>query len=309
MQRLPENGPVSDYDILLLDYRLPGLNALEMLKELYQVRGLDIPVVLVTGHGDEDLALQALKLGASDYMPKNPGYLYQLPGVLENTFQRAELARDKAALRESESKYRTLVENIPQKIFTKDTESVFVSCNENFAKDLGISPDQLAGKSDYDFFPRELADKYRADDKRIMETGKTEDLVEKYIQPGEEAWIQTIKTPIRQKDGTVTGILGVFWDITERKQAEAEREKLQAQLIQAQKLEAVGRLAGGVAHDFNNMLSVILGHTDLAVDQLDPSQPLFSDLEEIRKAAKRSANLTRQLLAFARKQIVTPQCA
>jgi PAS domain S-box-containing protein len=123
-------------------------------------------------------------------------------------------------LRESETKYRTLVEHIPQKIFTKDRDLVYVSCNENFAQDVGIRPDQFAGKTDYDFFPRELADKYRADDKRIMETGQTEDLDEKYIQDGQEVWVQTLKTPIRQEDGTVIGILGVFWDITERKQAE-----------------------------------------------------------------------------------------
>lgn len=306
LQRLPECGHVSDYDILLLDYRLSGRCALEMLKELYQVRSLDIPVVLVTGHGDEEVALQALKLGASNYVPKNPGYLHQMPGILENAFHRAQLVRDHAALSESESKYKTLVENIPQRIFTKDTESVYVSCNENFAKDLGISPDQLAGKTDYDFFPRSLADKYRADDRRIMATGKTEELEQKYIHSGEETWIHTIKTPIRREDGSVSGILGVSRDISERKRSKAEKENLRAQLIHAQKLEALGRLAGGVAHDFNNMLGVILGHADLALNQLTPAQPLFANLEEIYKAARRSANLTRQLLAFARKQTIAP---
>ncbi len=98
----------------------------------------------------------------------------------------------------------------------------------------------------------------------------------------------------------------IFQDITERKQAEEERARLQIQLNQAQKMESVGRLAGGVAHDFNNMLGVILGHTDLAMEQVDPAQPLYADLEAIQKAAKRSADLTRQLLAFARRQTVTP---
>ena len=270
------------------------------------MRRLDIPIVLVTGQGDQEVALQALKLGVSDYVPKNPGYLHQLPSILENTFHRAQLARDQTALRESESKYRTLVENIPQRIFTKDTNSIYVSCNENFAKELGIRADQIAGNTDYDFFPKGLADKYRSDDRRIMEAGKTAEFEQKFTRSGKEAWIHTIKTPIRRKDGTVTGILGASWDITERKLAEAEKEKLQSQLIQSQKLEAVGRLAGGVAHDFNNMLGVIIGHAELALDQLDQRQPVFTDLEEIRKAASRSANLTRQLLTFARKQTVTP---
>lgn len=95
--------------------------------------------------------------------------------------------------------------------------------------------------------------------------------------------------------------------LEQRKRAEAEREKLQEQLNQVQKLESVGRLAGGVAHDFNNMLGVILGHTELALMKADPAQPLCSDLQEIRKAADRSAKLVRQLLAFARKETIAPK--
>jgi signal transduction histidine kinase/CheY-like chemotaxis protein len=98
-----------------------------------------------------------------------------------------------------------------------------------------------------------------------------------------------------------------FRDITEQKQAEAEREKLQAQLTQAQKMESVGRLAGGVAHDFNNMLSVILGHAEIALEKKNPGDPLHEDLTEIIVAAQRSANLTRQLLTFARKQAIAPK--
>jgi PAS domain S-box-containing protein len=97
----------------------------------------------------------------------------------------------------------------------------------------------------------------------------------------------------------------IFTDITERKRAEEERTRLQEQLLQSQKMESVGRLAGGVAHDFNNMLGVILGHADMAMEQLDPLAPLYGDLREIRKAAERSSELTRQLLAFARKQTVS----
>ena len=211
------------------------------------------------------------------------------------------------ALRESESKYRTLVENIPQKIFTKDKDSVFMSCNKNLARDLGITPDQIVGKTDHDFFPRELADKYRADDKRILETGQTEELEEKYRLAGQEAWIQTIKTPIRQEDGRIVGLLGVFWDITERKRAEEEREKLQAQLNRAQKMEAVGRLAGGVAHDYNNILGVIIGYSELAMEKVAAGDPLREDLNEIYNAANRSRDITRQLLAFARKETIAPE--
>jgi PAS domain S-box-containing protein len=108
-------------------------------------------------------------------------------------------------------------------------------------------------------------------------------------------------------DGKAKRMIGCHIDITKRKQAEEEREKMQAQLTQAQKMESVGRLAGGVAHDFNNMLGVILGHTELALLEADENHELHDDLKEIQKAAKRSADITKQLLAFARKQTISPR--
>jgi PAS domain S-box-containing protein len=98
-----------------------------------------------------------------------------------------------------------------------------------------------------------------------------------------------------------------FRDISEQKEHEAERDHLQKQLLQAQKMESVGRLAGGVAHDFNNMLSVILGQTELIQETISPSSPIYDSLTEIQKAAERSADLTRRLLAFARKQTIDPK--
>jgi nitrogen-specific signal transduction histidine kinase/ActR/RegA family two-component response regulator len=98
-----------------------------------------------------------------------------------------------------------------------------------------------------------------------------------------------------------------YRDLTEKKQADKEKEDLEARLRQAQKMESIGRLAGGVAHDFNNMLSVILGHVGMAMMDLEPSHPLYANLEQIRDAGVRSADLTRQLLAFARKQTVAPK--
>jgi signal transduction histidine kinase/DNA-binding response OmpR family regulator len=109
------------------------------------------------------------------------------------------------------------------------------------------------------------------------------------------------------RDGRVFGISAFGRDITDLKRAEAEKVKVDAQLRQSQKMESVGRLAGGVAHDFNNNLAVIMGHVEMALDHIDPSEPIHSDLEQIRKATQRSADLTRQLLAFARKQTIAPK--
>jgi PAS domain S-box-containing protein len=123
-------------------------------------------------------------------------------------------------LRKSENKYRTLIESLPQVIFSKDRNSIYISCNENYARDLGIRSEDVVGKTDYDFYPKELAEKYRQDDKRIMETGITGNIEERYIRQGQEMIVQTVKTPIRDEQGNISGVLGIFWDITERKKAE-----------------------------------------------------------------------------------------
>lgn len=141
-----------------------------------------------------------------------------------------EQKRMKEELQKSESKYKTLLSNLPQKIFLKDRDSVYVSCNENYARDLKIRPEEIIGKTDYDFFPRDLAEKYRADDRRVRESGKTTDIEESYIEDGRETIVHTVKTPVKDEKGDTTGILGIFWDITEHKKAELEvldqREKL-----------------------------------------------------------------------------------
>jgi signal transduction histidine kinase/CheY-like chemotaxis protein len=111
----------------------------------------------------------------------------------------------------------------------------------------------------------------------------------------------------RNSSGKITALVGIHTDITDRKREEREKEILEAQLTQAQKMDSIGRLAGGVAHDFNNMLSVILNQAELGLLKTQPEHPVYPRLQEIEKAAKRSANLTRQLLSFARKQAITPE--
>ena len=114
-------------------------------------------------------------------------------------------------------------------------------------------------------------------------------------------------SPVRNADGRIVNYVAVKRDVTQQLLDQAEKESLQSQLLQSQKMESIGRLAGGVAHDFNNMLQAILGYAEMALEQASPGQPLYSDIQEIQKAAQRSATLTRQLQAFARKQAVEPR--
>lgn len=141
-----------------------------------------------------------------------------------------DLRRAEDVIRENENKYRTLVENLPQKIFLKDKNSVYISCNENCAKDLGIKPEEINGKTDYDLFPKNMAVKFREDDQRVMESGNIEEKEEKYTRSGREVWFQTVMTSVKDENGNAIGILGIFWDITERKQMEKELNEYHAKL-------------------------------------------------------------------------------
>jgi len=164
------------------------------------------------------------------------GYLEQKPGENEGPFLKEERLlidavaerigritgrkRAEEALQQSEGRLRTLIESLPQKIFYKDRGSVYVWCNDKYARDLGISAAEICGKTDDEFHPAELAGKYRADDRRVMDSAATEDIEERYIEAGEERWVHTIKTPVADGNGNTVGVLGIFWDITQRKRAE-----------------------------------------------------------------------------------------
>lgn len=196
-----------------------------------------------------------------------------------------------------------IINTAPMRVFWKDTNLRYLGCNLAFARDAGTErPEELIGKDDYQLIWQEQAEKFRADDRRVIDTGVPKLAYEEQLRgpKGDLLWTRTSKVPLCNEQQEIIGMLGIYEDITERKQ-------LKAQLIQAQKMEAIGQLAGGVAHDFNNKLGVILGYTELALMHTTPDQPHFQQLQEIHKAAESSAGLTRQLLAFARQQPVTPQ--
>jgi two-component system, cell cycle sensor histidine kinase and response regulator CckA len=219
-----------------------------------------------------------------------------------------KLAED--ALRESQQIIEGIINAIPVRVFWKDKNLVYLGCNEAFARDAGFSdPKEVIGKDDYQMGWRDQAELYRRDDLQAIKSGVSRLFTEEpqTTPGGKSITLLTSKLPLRSSRGDINGVLGTYIDITEHKQATEEKLSLQAQLQQSQKIEAVGRLAGGVAHDFNNMLGVIIGYTEMALMETAPGKTMHDYLSEIHKAAERSAGLTRQLLAFARKQTITPK--
>ncbi len=284
------------YDALLLDYHLPDRSGLELLKDLRD-EGIDLPVVVVSGHGDEEIAVQAFRLGASDCVIKAPGYLFRLPSVLESVFHRAQLIREKAALRESEQRFRTLFDSVPVAILTRDPEGRCLSANARAAHLWDRSP---LGKTLQELLPPELAAEWRAGDDRVILSGEEIVVEETVPTPGGPRLFLTRRTPLRDRAGRVTGILSSSLDITERK-------SLEAQLLQSQKMEAIGRLAGGVAHDFNNLLTVINGCAAFLIGSMPEGSEAGELSQQILDAGERAAALTRQLLAFSRRQVLEPR--
>jgi PAS domain S-box-containing protein len=238
------------------------------------------------------------------------GKLRQTLEGLENNLRELEQKDD--ALQKSEHKYRTLLENIPQNIFRKDLNSVYVSCNENFAATLNLRPGEITGKTDFDLYPRELAEKYRSDDKRVITTGQAEEVVEQYWQNGMARWINTIKTPVKEIDGTITGIQGIFWDITERKAAEEELQRLYnelemrveertAELRQADEAYRLANtklnlLSSITRHDILNQLTVLKGYLELSEYAIhDPEK-----LQEYFARQQKSAETIEHQILFTR---------
>jgi PAS domain S-box-containing protein len=214
------------------------------------------------------------------------------------------------AIRESEARLgdanrmlHAVIDATPVRVFWKDLNLRYLGCNTNFAKDAGFDrPSQLLGRDDFAMGWLDQAKLYRADDWAVIKSGESKlNYEEPQTTPdGKTIWLRTSKIPLRTAEGEIFGVLGTYEDITDYK-------RLAEQSLHREKLEAIGRLAGGIAHDFNNLLTVVLGNVEVAQANLKSNTSPVGPLAAIEASAKRAANLTAQLLAFARKQIIKPR--
>jgi PAS domain S-box-containing protein len=289
------------WDLVIADHSMPRFDAPGALAVL-QESGQDLPFIVVSGHIGEEQAVACMKAGASDYLTKDN--LVRLVPVVERELRDAAQRRvAMAALDTSEERYRLLVENSADMITLQDRQGLISFASPSVARVLGYRPAEVLG--------RRLGDFVHEDDVRILASALDEVLVQGFtplitglrFRHRDGTWriVEGSATRIVESDGKV-GLVTTGRDITERVQ-------LEAQLHRAQKLEAVGRLAGGVAHDFNDLLTVILGYSDLLLDQLGEDRILYQEVAEIRRAADRASTLTQQLLTFGRRQVLSPRPA
>ena len=220
--------------------------------------------------------------------------------LIDEIFERKKTEK---SLRESETHLRTLINTIPDLVWLKDPNGIYLSCNSKFEQFFGAKEYDIVGKTDYDFVDKDLADFFRENDRKAKELGQASKNEEwlTFSDDGYYGLFETIKTPMRNPDGKLIGVLGIARDITDRKKAEQEKKKLEQELRHAQKMESIGTLTGGVAHDFNNILGIIVGNTELALDDVPEWNPAYSSLKEIKTASLRATSIVKQLLSFSRK--------
>ncbi len=212
----------------------------------------------------------------------------------------AEHKKTGEALNQQQEEQQIILDSVPAMIFYKDKGDRFIRVNEALAKAFNLSKEEIIGRTAAELSPNQEKD-YWEDDKQVMVSGQPKrNIIEPVATSEGTRWVQTDKIPYKDKKRNIIGIIGFSIDITERKQ-------LEEQFRQSQKMEAVGRLAGGVAHDFNNLLTAMLGYSEMLIadPKLNDSQRKY--IEEIKKASERAASLTQQLLAFSRKQILKPK--
>jgi PAS domain S-box-containing protein len=294
------------WDVVIADYYMPGFDAPGVLR-LLQECGRDIPCIVLSGKMGEDTAVEMMKSGAQDYLTKN-NLTRLVPAVereLAEAASRRESKQAQEELRGSEERLALAVEATQIGTFDFYPQTGKLIWSKFARQHFGLSSEM---EVTYDTFLRAL---HPADRDRVTQTlldalryERGGDYVDEYrtlgIEDGQERWLSSWGRVFFDAQSQPVRVVGVILNITERK-------RLEQQLLQAQKLESIGRLAGSIAHDFNNLLTIINGYAHLVLAEMGPQDALRDSMEELSKAAMQAAALTRQLVSFSRRQVAEPK--
>lgn len=296
---------IHSVDVIILDLTLPDGHGIGLIEKVKNVAPR-VPIIVSTNLEDDHTALMSFKAGAEDFLVKA-----KMDGdsLLRSIRYAIERKKEQENSLEANLFLTTIFEHIPNTIFVKEAEDLrFVRFNKAAEELFGLSSQSVLGKNDYDFFPREQADFFTSKDREVLSNKKIVEIAEEPVTTKFKGVriLRTVKVPVLDSKGEPRFLLGISEDITDKKNAEKALRESQEQLYSSQKMEAVGRLAGGIAHDFNNLLGTILGFCRFLLESCPDGDPRREDIQEIIHAGDRASALTKQLLAFGRKQMLRP---
>jgi len=290
------------WDIIIANYALPEFSGLAALAQV-RARGFDLPFIIVSGAIGEELAVAAIKAGAHDYITKSN--LARLIPAVERELQEAEAHRARRQAEETlQEKYQIMqavFEGTSDAIFVKDLQGRYMMINSAGARVFGKSPEDVIGKDDTELISAASSDHILEHDRQVLASGATHSYEETSIVSGTPRIFLSTKTPRRDHQGNIIGIIGIARDITERKQAEEQFQRQRNALYQSEKLATMGQLLAGVAHELNNPLSVVMGQAAL-LRQSVRSKRQMERAEKIVQAAERCARIVNNFLALARQR-------
>jgi two-component system cell cycle sensor histidine kinase/response regulator CckA len=288
-------------DLIVSDYRLPRFDGLAALTLALEKMPLT-PVIIITGAINEDTAVECMKAGAADYVIKE--HLKRLGQAVLHALEERQLRLERRRDEERLEYQANLLQNVSDAIIAVDLKLDITSWNRAAEELYGWRAAEVLGKRIDGMI--QLPISIEAVVPWIREHGAWKGELKQKHRDGRPIEVFASISTIRDSQGQPVGIVAIVHDITEQKRAEEERAKLEEQLQQSRKMEGLGRLAGGIAHDFNNLLSVIQGYCEIMQETMPAENPLQRELKEIHRAGDKAATLTRQLLAFSRRQILAP---